>query len=292
MATAQMNGAGTHGPPEDGLADALGWFSLGLGAPQVAAPGGVCRAIGVRDDGRSRFWMRVVGVRELAAAAGILRRRRPVGWLWARVAGDAMDLTLLGSALGAERAKRSPRILAAIGNVAAVTVADVVEAVRLSRAPEPAREPTLRGKAAITVQREREAVHRFWHDFEDLPHFSERLGPVELLEDVPRRRIAWRSQAGAGVVVEGVAEFTDAPGDRGTEVHLELRYSPPGGRLGATVAKLLGADPAQQARDDLRRFKQVMETGMVVRSEGSPEGPRTRRLILQRPARPMRASSR
>jgi len=70
-------------------------------------------------------------------------------------------------------------------------------------------------------------------------------------------------------------------------VRLEIGYDPPGGGLGATVALLFGEDPRQQVRDDLRRFKQVMETGEVVRSDGTPEGMYTPRLLHQRPARPL-----
>ncbi|MDQ4010615.1 MAG: hypothetical protein M3228_07955 [Actinomycetota bacterium] len=62
--------------------------------------------------------------------------------------------------------------------------------------------------------------------------------------------------------------------------------TPPAGKLGAALAKLLGEAPDQQVRDDLHRFKQVLETGEVVRSEGSPEGTKVRRLITQRPAQP------
>jgi uncharacterized membrane protein len=71
---------------------------------------------------------------------------------------------------------------------------------------------------------------------------------------------------------EGSVRFTDAPADRGTEVHVELRYDPPAGKAGALVAALFGEEPKQQVRDDLRRFKQVMETGEVVLSDGSLEG--------------------
>jgi len=67
----------------------------------------------------------------------------------------------------------------------------------------------------------------------------------------------------------GIVRFVPAPGDRGTEVHVELRYEPPAGKLGALVAKLFGEEPALQVNGDLRRFKQVLETGEVVRSDAS-----------------------
>ena len=86
----------------------------------------------------------------------------------------------------------------------------------------------------------------------------------------------------------GAVRFTRAPAGRGTEVTVEMRYAPPGGALGATFARLFGEEPGQQARDDLRRFKQVIETGEVVRSEGSPQGMNVGRLMRQRPAQPLK----
>src|SRR5215210_3773701 len=114
--------------PEDGLARFLGWFSFGLGVPQTTAPAVVNRAIGVRDDFRSRLLQRAVGVRELGAGAGIFSYKRPAGWLWSRVAGDVVDLALLGGALGKSQSRT--RTLAAIGSVAGVTTADLVAAMR------------------------------------------------------------------------------------------------------------------------------------------------------------------
>jgi uncharacterized membrane protein len=89
------------------------------------------------------------------------------------------------------------------------------------------------------------------------------------------------------VANSGSVSFTPAPGDRGTEVRVELAYDLPGGALGKAVAKLFGEEPQQQVSDDLRRLKQVLETGQVVLSEGSPEGARFLRLLKQRPAQPV-----
>ena len=63
--------------------------------------------------------------------------------------------------------------------------------------------------------------------------------------------------------------FREAPGDRGTEITVDLRYQPPGGKLGAFFAKLFGEEPSQQVKSDLRRFKQVLELGEVVHSDAS-----------------------
>ena len=77
------------------------------------------------------------------------------------------------------------------------------------------------------------------------------------------------------------------PADQGTEIGVELRYAPPAGAVGATIAKLFGEEPAISVKDDLRRFKQIIETGEVVRSDGSPEGQLGRRQLKQRPAHPL-----
>jgi uncharacterized membrane protein len=297
--------------PERDLTRFLGWFSLGLGVPQTAAPGRVNRLIGVRDDSTSRAWQRIVGVRELAAAAGIFSRPRPAGWLWARVAGDVKDLALLGAAWRDKEA-RAGRLAAATASVAGITAVDAFTAVRMSRLPEDVtKDPSLHVKASTTVRRPPEVVYGFWRDFQNLPRFMAHLDAVEsrpdgrshwratgpagmkvdweaeVIEDRPNELIAWRTMPGAEVVHSGVVAFARAPGERGTEVHVDIEYAPPAGRAGSVIAKLFGEEPDLQVRDDLRRFKQVMETGEVVRSEGTPEGPLARRLVTQRPAQPL-----
>jgi uncharacterized membrane protein len=293
------------------LSGGLGWFSLGLGAAQVAAPGFVNRLIGVDDSARDRALMRAVGVRELAAGTGILSRPRPVGWLWARVAGDAIDLTLLGATLGSRRNAQG-RVVAATAAVAGITLLDLYTSMRLSRTSHPSsREEAMQAKTAITVKRPVEEVYRYWRDLANLPSFMIHLASVqpadngrshwtanapagrtvewdaEVVEDKPNQRIAWRSLEGSQVSNSGSVWFTPAPRDGGTEVRVELSYDPPGGALGKVVAKLFGEEPQQQITDDLRRLKQVLETGEVVRSEGSPEGTRSLRQVKQRPAKPV-----
>lgn len=294
-----------------GLGRALGWFSLGLGASQAIAPGAVARFIGVDDSGAIRVLMRAVGGRELMAAAAILRRSRPAGWLWARVAGDTMDLVLLGTALSDGRNDRR-RTAAAAGAVVGVAVLDLLAAARLSRSPRKlAQDGAMRAKTAITVNRSTEEAYGYWHDLENLPQFMSHLESVEvngdgrshwvaaapagrkvewdaeITEDRPNELIAWRSVAGASVDNSGSVRFRPAPGGRGTEIAVEVEYHPPGGAVGAAVAKLFGEQPDQQVRDDLRRLKQVLETGEVVRSEGTPDGIQTQRQVKQRPAQPV-----
>ena len=153
----------------------------------------------------------------------------------------------------------------------------------------------LRVTKSVTVNCPRHEVYECWRAFDRFPEFMIHLESVtvsgdgrshwvakspggnvewdaELLEDRPGEFLSWESVKGSEVPNGGSVRFTDAPADRGTEVHVDLQYDPPGGTAGALVAKLFGEEPSQQLRDDLRRFKQVMETGEIVRSEGSPEG--------------------
>jgi hypothetical protein len=101
------------------LARGLGWLSLALGAAEIAMPGRITRMLGVRErDGLVRSF----GVREIAAGLGLLGAVRPAPWLWARVAGDALDLGALAAAR--RRSARPSAARAALAGVAAVTALD------------------------------------------------------------------------------------------------------------------------------------------------------------------------
>jgi hypothetical protein len=81
--------------------------------------------------------------------------------------------------------------------------------------------------------------------------------------------------------------FQPAPGDRGTEIHVDLEKTAPGGKLGEMLMKLTGKEPLAKVKDDLRRFKAQFETGVIPRSDGSPEGELAERKLKQRPAQPL-----
>ena len=271
----------------------LGWFSLALGATQLLAPQAIARMTGARAHRQTFAMLRLLGVREVATGIGILSKARPGLWLWGRVAGDAMDLALLGGMLGSRKRERA-RTLTSIASVLGVTVLDVASAVRCSREERGMAEAEgVHVLSAITVNRPREDVYRYWRDLQHLPEFMAHLesvtmepngrskwvahGPggmsfrweAEIVADQPNENLAWRSCEGSEVPNQGSVRFLDAPGGRGTEVRVELRYDPPAGALGATVAKLFGAEPGQEIAGDLRRFKQVIETGEVLHSDAS-----------------------
>jgi uncharacterized membrane protein len=300
-----MAGYGRNGrPAKDIVAQGLGWFSVALGAAQLAAPRRLARLIGVKDNDEHSTAMRAVGLREIATGVGILARPRPTGWLWGRVVGDAIDLALLAKADTKERR----RTAAAIAAVAGVTVPDVLESTRLTRANGASAEVEV--EKTITVRKPAQEVYRFWHEFENVPRFMAHVESVtavgdrshwvakapggrtvgwdaEIVDDQPGVSISWRSLPEADVANWGTVRFIPAPGDRGTEVRVELGYRPPAGKLGLTIAKLFGEEPATQLADDLRRFKQVLETGEIVVSEGSPRGHELAQQLKQRPAQPI-----
>lgn len=123
----EMNSESATG--RQGRGRALGWLSLALGAAQLAAPRMLASGVGLRKaSGGTTRLMRILGARELLSGLGILRRRHPRGWLWARVAGDMMDLALLGSALKTVKRRHRGRLPAALLVVAGVAVIDVLAA--------------------------------------------------------------------------------------------------------------------------------------------------------------------
>ncbi|WP_219420259.1 SRPBCC family protein [Pseudonocardia nigra] len=290
-------------------ATGLALFSLGLGSAQVGAPGAVARLVGADDGPTSRAVVRwACGVRELAAGLGAGTSSAPGRWIWARAAGDLVDLALLGTVLTRHPGRRA-RTLVAAAAVLGVTAADVATARRATRRPD-VRSDRLDAQASVTVNRPPGEVYAFWRDLQNLPRFMAHVEDVttvgqgrsrwtatapggrqvtweaEITDEVADELLAWRSLPGADVPTSGHVRFRPAPGDRGTEVHVRLDYAPPAGRLGAAVATLFGENPRQQVRDDLRRFKQVMETGDIVRTESSPEGTVAARTLRRRPARP------
>ena len=172
-----------------------------------------------------------------------------------------------------------------------------VDGDRISDAPEHTfrnPQPNALAGRTVTISKPRRQLYDRWRDFSRFPEFMDNVegvmdegdvsrwtikapsgSEVELVtritEDKPGEVIAWSSTAESQVETEGRVEFRDAPADRGTIVRLEIRYDPPGGAIGRGLAKLLQREPNIQARRDLRRFKQLMETGEVTTNAG-PSG--------------------
>ena len=290
---------------EEQLARGLGWFSLGLGLAELLAPRGVAKVAGLRGN---TGLIRLFGLREIASGIAIFTQgRRPAGALWSRVVGDALDLACLGAAY-ATPGNDKARLTFATANVLAVTALDVLCAQQLGADADGAK--TERGKVpvnkSIVVNAPAEEVYRYWRDFENLPRFMRYLESVtvtgegrshwvakapggsvewdaEVTEDRPNELIAWRSLEGSEVETSGSVRFEPAVGGRGTVIHVQLDYNPPAGAVGALIAKLFGEDPDAQMQIDLRRFKQVIELGEIVASDGTLTG---EGYTEQRPAQP------
>jgi len=310
VAELEPGAAPTYQHPQRGLARleraqslerGLGWFSIGLGAAAVAAP----RLIGWLSGSRSPTLMRLVGARELAAGIGLLTQSNREPWLWSRVAGDTFDLAALSVALARRSGSRRGRAALALTAVAGVTALDVLAVARLTGTRAGQIVPGVSGRTdiylerSIAVSKSPEECYRFWRSFENLPRFMHSLesvrqlderrsrwvakGPMasrlewtsEITADRPGEELAWRTLDDSGAANAGSVRFEAAPAGRGTIVRVSLHYSPLGGALGAGLVKLLGHDPQSRVREDLRRFKQVMETGEIPTTRGQPTGRRS-----------------
>jgi uncharacterized membrane protein len=289
-----------RGTGGESTADFLGYFSIGLGLAEFLAPNLMSRIVGIKHpDRRNRATMQLMGLREITHGVAILSNQHPEKAVWSRVAGDMLDLALLGKTLANPENDRG-RTLFATANVLAVTALDVMTARQLSQQPQTAtrarmEQGIVRTKRSITVRRPVQEVYAFWRDFENLPRFMRHLESVtvtgdrvsrwvakapagrtvewdaETVEDRENELIAWRSLPGADVYNAGTVRFQPAPGGRGTEVRVDLEYDPPLGKLGSKVAMLFREEPGQQVQDDLRHFKQVMETGEIVLSDATKQ---------------------
>ena len=150
----------------------------------------------------------------------------------------------------------------------------------------------------VTINRPRHELYAFWRDFRNLPLFMENIESVTVFderrshwvvrapadttvewdsvitEDIPGELIEWRSNDKASVPNTGRIEFRDSTNGRGTLVSATIAYEPPLGVLGKAAAKLFQAEPKIQARQELRRFKQLMETGEIATSQPPFAAPR------------------
>jgi uncharacterized membrane protein len=215
-------------------------------------------------------WLSVVGGSALVVYG--LKRRSLGGFALALLGGDLMYRGVMGYC----------HAYAALGLSTASDTKGAPEGIRVER--------------TTTIQRSPEELYRFWHRFENLPRFMAHLESVqaagngrshwiarapagttvewdaEITEERENELIAWRSLEGSQIANEGSVRFRRAPGGRGTEVHVTLRYDAPLGKLGRVVAKLFGEEPAQQAEEDLRRLKRLLEAGEIPTTEGQPSG--------------------
>ena len=276
-------------PDITGLTRFLGWFSIGLGVCEVLTPGAVSRIAGSRNHkGLVRFY----GLREIAAGVGILTNpQNPSKWLWARVAGDVVDIAsiLNGSRNGTAAA-------GALAAVAGVTALDVYCAQRATADSE-GMQDVERAETSLMINCSPAECYRYWREVSNFPNFVRELKSVqttgektshwvmslprnagevewdaEITEDVPDQRISWQSKPGSDATVNGSVTFEAAPGGRGTVIRVQMDYDFAGRSIAAPASRLLGMNPEQFANKALRRFKQILEIGEVTETEGQPAG--------------------
>ncbi len=220
-------------------------------------------------------------------AYGLARRSRPAMGAGAALAGGGL-LVKAAPQLTAGLARRRRRPTAPLGGPAG--------GIHVER--------------AIAVNRPVAELYRYWRHLVNLPSFMHHLeavtvlderrshwvakGPAgirvsweaEIVNEIENQMIAWRSLPGSEIEQAGSVRFRELPADRGSEIHVELRYDPPAGRAGVAVARLFGRDAEAAIREDLRRFKQLMEAGEVPTTTGQPAGAPSRGMALADRLRP------
>ena len=280
------------------LAQSLGWFSIGLGLAELIAPRRVEKCVGA--PGSYKILTPMLGVREITAGLGILTQDKPKEWLWSRVIGDVMDLALLGAAFKSNKSN-TRRLAIATTMVAGVTALDILASrqtsqERVSMRNGRTKDGSVRMTRTITIQRSARELYSFWRNFENLPKFMPHLKSVRVIDEKKSHwiskgpagkeiewdaeitsenlndHISWQSLPGSEVPNKGNVRFEELPADRGCVVRVAIVYDPPGGMLGSKLAKLLGRSPEQMTGSDLRRFKQLLETGEVATTAGQPAG--------------------
>ena len=280
------------------LGVALGWLGVGIGVVELLMPRRVAHTAGLPE--RTRL-MRAMGMREIVNGAGILLQPHQAGWRWSRVAGDMIDLSLLGWTGRRRQDRRLQTITALVAGLTAI----VVLAAYASRRPRTPQRQTQRETSGVIrihkslhIQRSVEACYRFWRNFENFPHFMQHVEAIqvvdalrthwrvrapfgqhvewtaELFSDIPSQQLGWRTLAGSAVEHTGVVRFLPVSGGKSTRLDIELSYHAPLGKAGVMLAKIFGEAPSQQIDDDLRHFKQLLETGEIATTMGQPTGRR------------------
>ena len=185
---------GTNGGPagkDSTVASSLGWLSIGLGLAEIAAPRALSRFLGLDDH---RHLIRALGLREIASGVGILSSLpRPAGWVWSRVAGDALDIGLLLAALG--HTSKPGRVLGALAAVGGVTALDTMTGDRLTRRSISDAGPATGTSSvdvieSIAVTPDRSEAYAFWRRLENLPIVMEHLESVTQLGGERSRWVA------------------------------------------------------------------------------------------------------
>jgi len=243
-----------HASEPEPLTRALGWFSIGLGLAQVMVPNNVARLAGAEPTPDTIRLMRALGLRELSSGIGILSGKRTDDWVRARVAGDLMDLALLGRVLTQDSADKGRTIAAGLA-VAGVTALDMLAAKRAGKNQQQGDSMNESGEPAST-QSGTKTIRR-----------------AITINATPDKIAAfWRQHSKDDDALDEHVRFVPAPGGRGTEVHLLRTYEKPG-KIAALLKRAKHDHPEQIAFDELLALKQIIETGDIVISDAWINGP-------------------
>lgn len=258
------------------IAKGLGWFSIALGAAEIAIPETIAMFAGLRNEPRTRRLLRspLFGPREIAAGIGILSQPNPAKWMWGRVAGDVLDLGAMAAGLISPRNRRG-RLTAALLAVMGVTAVDYICAQQLSRASDGVERKRREhhgylasASRSIWVNRLPAEAYNYWKNIENLPRFMHHVesvqdlgggksrwrakGPLgksiewtaQTVDDQPDGKIGWKTVEGSSVHNCGAVTFEAGPGGRGTIVRVELDY----GTTGSAAARHRATQDSASAR--------------------------------------------
>lgn len=279
----------------DTMVRALGWFSIGLGVAEVAMPAQVGLLIGVR---RGSGILRLYGLREIFVGVGLLTQQpagRPSRWLWARVAGDLLDIATVGAHNNSDNPDRERAVsaTAALTAIALIDFASAQNASRIERERLVGNPPGV-AVGALTIDRSADDLYWLWKQPDARSRVLESMAKVSstgdgsehwqltgplgktvewdtrLTTDRPGEMVHWKTLNGVKTPYEGSLEFRPAPGDRGTEVIMRMQFDPPGGPLGEAMASLLKIVPDMAITKVLRRFKSLAETGEIPTTREQP----------------------
>jgi uncharacterized membrane protein len=211
----------------------------------------------------------------------MLSDRAAGNWAWARGAGDAIDLALLGAAASSPDADRR-RIAAATAGVLGVAAFDAYAGRRLT-SPQSGPAPRIAVTETITLHSSPAEVYRFWRNLQNVPRFLSHIESVstmsdrvshwvakapaganiewdtEIVDDQPGHRIGWRTLPGSPVTHEGMVSFEPAAAGRATVLRIEMLYLPPRSRIGLRIARSFGRDPALRIAEDLLQLEQLLK---------------------------------
>lgn len=258
----------------------IGWISIGFGIAKVIWPRKVSRYTGAS---------RARGLRDIAIGAAILNSQSPGRWMKARVASDAADLASLGKSWSSANGNKAA-LTVATASAAAIAATNYYYARQYRTVPDTSRVAI---DAVMAVNRSPQECYEFWRKLENHPRFMPHMQSVEttgertshwkmkapaskplewdsdLTEDTPGESLQWKS-TGGDLENSGSVRFEPRRSGPGTIVRLQMEFDPPA--PGASIPGLVKYFSERKVKEDLRRFKNLMEAGEIPTTQGQTSG--------------------